>query len=141
MVEKTSYCAQQHRFCPHHVLDNFITFHLRAPGRKHIVSAPFEAMEIPCFVNEHWGSSCPLQLCLGHKQAHTQAQAHSSSPKFLFLSLLSFSSVIMLFKKKYSIISNFHWKFLTHIVIFLQNNYGKGPVSISLVHSPLTAHF
>ena len=91
-------------FYPHHVLDNFITFHFRAPGRNHIVSAPFEAMEFPCLVNEHWDSSCPLKFCLGHKQAHTQAQAHSSSPNFLFLnhvlSLLSFSSAILLFKKK-----------------------------------------
>ena len=64
--------------CPHHVPDNFITFHFRAPGRNHIVSVPFEAMEFPCLVNEHWDSSCPLQFCLGHKQAHTQAQTHFS---------------------------------------------------------------
>ena len=140
MVKQTSCCAQQHRFCPHHVLDNFITFHLRAPGRNHIVSVPLEAMKIPCFVIEHWGSTCPLQLCLGHKQAHTQAQAHFFSQiSFFFvyhvLSLITFSSVIMLFKKKGSIISNCHWNFVTHIVIFSQNN------NVTFVFFSKIAHF
>ena len=84
--------------CPHHVPDNFITFHFRAPGRNDIVSAPFVAMEFPCLVNEHWDSSCPIQFCVGHTQAHTQAQeAHSSSPNFLFFFSSCSLSTLFLF--------------------------------------------
>ena len=61
MVKKPHVALNNTSFCPHHVPDNFITFHFRAPGRHHIVSVPFEAMEIPCLVNEHCESSCPLQ--------------------------------------------------------------------------------
>ena len=89
--------------CLHHVLDNFITFHFRALGRNHIVSVPFEAMEIPCFVIEHWDSSCPLQSRLGHKQAHTQAQAQGQAkahtplllPNFFFCLSCSLSALFL----------------------------------------------
>ena len=102
--KETSCCVQQHRFCPHHVPANFITFHFRAPGRNHIVSAPFEAMEFPCLVNEHpclvnehRDSSCPLQFCLGHKAStHTGTGTGTSKGTHFFfcpimLSLCSLS--------------------------------------------------
>ena len=88
--------------------------------------------------------SVPLQFCLG-----TQTSTHintstgtsngthsSSSPQFFCLScslsghILFCDHAVQKKKKKNSIISKFHWNFITHIVIFLQSNNGKGPVSI-----------
>ena len=142
MVKQTSCCAQQHRFCPHHVLDNFITFHLRAPGRNHIVSVPLEAMEIPCFVNEHFCLGTQTITHINTSTGTSKGTHSSSSPKFLFFCLSCSLSDHFLFcdhavKKKNSLISNFHLNFVTHIVIFLQNNNGKGPVSISPLYSSL----
>ena len=105
MVKQTSCCAQQHLLVL--IMCLIISSHFTCEHQAGITSCQY-----------HWRPWKFLVLsmntsALGHKQAYTQAQAqgqakahtHLLLPNFFFfvyhvLSLITFSSVIMLFKKK-----------------------------------------